>query len=58
MPEPTIAERADAIVAGLDGFMRTCHRYRSPERVPASVADVREVAELVRDFARSVEERA
>ncbi|MDV7192625.1 hypothetical protein [Mycolicibacterium fortuitum] len=52
-----VAARADVIVAGLDRYMRTCHPYRSAGRVAASVADVRQVTELVGALARIIEGR-
>lgn len=55
MTEPTIAERAEGAMASIDTYMRTCHPYRSAERVPASMADIRGIAELVRDLAHTVE---
>ena len=55
MTELKVSERAAGTVASIDTYMRTCHLYRSAERVPASMADIRGIAELVRDLARAVE---
>ncbi|TGB37910.1 hypothetical protein [Mycolicibacterium peregrinum] len=57
MTDPTIAERAEGAVSSIDTYMRTCHPYRSAERVPATMADVRGLAELVRDLSRSAEQQ-
>ena len=55
MTGPSISERAKGAVSSIDTFMRACHPYRPIERVPASIADVREVAEILLDLARAVE---
>lgn len=49
-----IASRADALVARVRA---ACGPYRSWERVPASMREVRELALLIAELARAIEEK-
>ena len=59
MTEPTIAERADAIVGRLNRNVRTQSAVygRGAGDITPSMAPVIELAEMVRDLARLIEQQ-
>lgn len=56
MPEPTVSERADALLTRLEDSV-AANKYRDPGRTPASMASVVELAGIVRDIAALAKER-
>lgn len=54
MTEPTMSERADALASRVKA---ACGPYRRRAQVPASMAEVLELAELVRNLARTAEQK-